>query len=253
MSVPRRQLLTATALAFCLAAALTACGEQGTAVNTPSGEPEPLPSQSTPTEPDPMADVLFTITANVRAVDGRTIGISMAAHSPVDSTSSGAAGLRDKFVSVCSQSGGTQPIDESYLRDNGSTLMSIDFTSNAPDLTFASPIGLHFGSQYFAHAAIGDGITPQPGGQHCYYGFDWSKSGTAQGIADFENPDGIPDINQWVYGFYGFSIDPSSGATIEACRVTLTDLVGNTLDSVQGWDPSLAGDGVSCVIGYQGE
>lgn len=253
MSVPRQQLITATALAFCLAAVLTACGEQGSAVNTPSGEPEPSPTETTPSEPDPMADVLFTITANVRAVDGRTIGISMAAHSPVASTDSAAAGLRDKFVSVCSQSGGTQPIDENYLRDNGSTLMSIDFTSNTPDLTFASPIGLHFGSQYYAHAALGDGITPQPGGQACYYGFDWSKSGTAQGIADFENPDGVPDVSQWIYGFYGFSIDPSSGATIEACRVTLTDLVGNVLDSVQGWDPNLAGDGISCVIGYQGE
>lgn len=217
-----------------------------TAEHTPSGPPED--------QVDPNADVLFTITANVRAVDGRTVGISMAAHEPLASTDPDATAIREAFLSVCGGGNGAQPMTAEYLAVQGSTLMRLEFEANAPDLTFAAPIDLIFGSPYFASSATGAGITPEPGGQPCYYGFAWATSGSAQGVANFENPDGIPDPKQWLYGHYGFAVNPSSGATIEACKVTITERgmkIG--VEEVPGWDPSRAATGVSCGIGYAGE
>ena len=229
MGAPLFRIAGSTVAVIVLVGMLAGCG----------GEPAPAPTASGPVSPsltpsigptsDPTADVLFTITANVRAVDGRTVGVSMAAHAPLAST-------------------------DQYLSDNGSTLMGIDLNSTVPGLAFATPIDLFFGSPYFAQAAIGAGITPSPGGQTCFSGFSWSKSGEAHGIADFENSDGVPDLNQWHFGRFGFSVDPSSGATIEACKVTITDVgMKNGTTDAPGWDPTGAGDGISCMIGYVGE
>jgi hypothetical protein len=254
VGVPILKFAGCSVAAFALIAGLTGC----------VGESAPQPSETTPAsesptpsaEPsaDPNADVLFTITANVRAVDGRTIGISMAAHAPVGSTEDAAADIRAQFLSVCSAGNGSQPMTEQYLDENGSTLMRISIDSTTPDLTFASPIGLFFGSPYFAQSASGGGITPVSAGQICFNGFDWATSGTVRGVADFENSDGVPDLNQWQFGRYGFSVDPNSGATIEACKVTMTEVgMKSDLTQVPGWDPTQAGDGISCMIGYAGE
>ncbi len=255
MGASRVKLVGVAFLAIGLVAGLSGCG--GTAEPAPaSTEPtiEDTPSAPPDEQVDPSADVLFTITANVRAVDGRTIGISMAAHAPIASTDPDAAEIREEFLGVCGAGNGAQPMTAEYLADNGSTLMRLEFSSNAPDLTFAAPIDLFFGSPYFATSAVGDGITPEPGGQPCYYGFAWATSGEARGVADFENADGVPDVNQWFYGHYGFAINPSSGATIEACKVTMTEVGLKTgVDKIHGWDPSLAATGVSCGIGYSGE
>ncbi|GAA3733615.1 hypothetical protein GCM10022239_07280 [Leifsonia bigeumensis] len=255
MGAHKAKLLSSAVLSLCLITVLAGCG--GTLKPAPtSSEPAPESSPSTPTdpEPDPNADVLFTITANVRAVDGRTIAISMAAHAPLASTDAAAADLRTEFLGVCGAGNGAQPITEEYLADNGSTLMRVDLASSEPGLTFAAPIDLFFGSPYFAQSATGDGITPEPGGQPCFYGFAWANSGEARGIADFENADGAPDPNQWHFGHYGFAVDPASGTTIEACKVTITEvgLKSGVMD-VDGWDPSLAATGISCGIGYSGE
>lgn len=255
MGAHKAKLLSSAVLSLCLVAILAGCGgtpEPGPAASEPA--PEDTPSAPPEEQPDPNADLLFTITANVRAVDGRTIGISMAAHMPIASTDPEAADLRSEFLSVCGAGNGAQPIDETYLEENGSTLMKIEFASNSPGLTFASPIDLFFGSPYFAQSATGDGITPEPGGQPCFYGFAWATSGEAHGVADFENSDGVPDPGQWLFGRYGFSVAPDSGATIEACQVTMTELgQKNVPVDAPGWDPSSAGDGISCGIGYVGE
>ncbi len=251
-----RLTLVGTALAsVALVVALAGCG--GTAEPAP-GSTEPT-VENTPSAPpgeqvDPNADVLFTITANVRAVDGRTIGISMAAHEPLASTDPDADGIRESFLSVCGAGTGAQPVTAEYLEQQGSTLMRLEFESNTPDLTFAAPIDLIFGSPYFASSASGPGITPEPTGQPCYYGFAWATSGSAQGVANFENPDGVPDTKQWLYGHYGFAVNPSLGATIEACKVTITDLgLKSGVNEVSGWDPAAAATGVTCGIGYSGE
>ncbi|MEO6942611.1 MAG: hypothetical protein ABI238_01755 [Terrimesophilobacter sp.] len=254
MGAPLFRIAGSTAAAIVLVSMLAGCG--GTPAPAPSNSVLPSPSPSTSAGPsiNPSADILFTITANVRAVDGRTIGVSMAAHAPLASTDPAAADLRTKFLSVCSAGTGAQPITDQYLSDNGSTLMGIDLASTAPGLAFATPINLFFGSPYFAQAAIGNGITPAPGGQTCFSGFSWSKSGEAHGVGDFENSDGVPDLNQWHFGRFGFSVDPSSGATIEACKVTITEAgMKNGTGAAPGWNPAGAGDGISCMIGYVGE
>lgn len=220
--------------------------------STPTAAPTALPTEE-PNE-ESVDDVLFTITANVRAADGRTIGISMTAHAPVESVDPDAAELRDQLIDVCGAGSGTQPITEQYLRENGSTLVKVSIASTAADLTFETPIDIIFGSPYYAQAAVGQGISPASNGVPCFNGFSWAKSGTVLGIGDFENPDAAPDLGQWTTGRYGFFVSPSSGATIEACRVAITDLaMKSNITSVPGWDPSSAGDGISCKIGYAGE
>lgn len=238
-----------------MVAGLTGCAqdtatpvEPTAPVEEPSAEPTVAPSANADD------DVLFIITANVRAADGRTIGVSMKAHPPVASTASSASKLVEKLMSVCSAGNGIQPITEEYLSDAGSTLMPIDISANTPDLAFETPIELLFGSPYYAQAAIGQGISPIADGVTCFNGFAWAKSGTVEGIADFENPDGQPDLDQWKTGMYGFFVKPTSGATIEACKVKITELgTKQNLAETPGWSTNSAGDGVSCRIGYSGE
>ncbi len=243
-----------SAATFALVLGLSGCSTEPVpepSVSAPeTGAPEPSAEPSV----DPNADALFTIKANVRAVDGRTIGVSMIVHAPVASTDDAASDIRAQFLSVCSAGTGAQPIDEQYLIENGSTLLRVSLNSTTPDLTFVSPVDLYFGSPFFAQSASGGGINPSAGGQVCFNGFAWAKSGEARGVASFENPDGIPDLKQWQFGRYGFSVDPNSGATIEACKVSLTEMaLKDDLAGTPGWDPSHAGDGISCLIGYVGE
>ena len=165
-----------------------------------------------------------------------------------------AVDLKNEFLGVCGAGNGTQPIDDQYLAEQGSTLLLVELSTDSPGQEFAAPLDLFFGSPYFAQAASGDGIEPGPGGPTCFYGFRWTTSGAARGIADFENPDGQPDLTQWQYGHYGFTLSPDSGATIEACKVTLSETgMKSGIDQVSGWDPSMAATGISCGIGYSGE
>lgn len=241
--------------AVVVTAGLAGCSPEAappTDLGTPTAEPSAPPTEA-PSE-DSTDDVLFTVNANVRAADGRTIGISMTAHAPLASTDPEAADLRDQLIEVCGAGSGTQPITEQYLRENGSTLVRVAIASNAPDLTFETPIEIIFGSPYYAQAAIGQGVSPAADGVPCFNAFEWAKSGTVVGIGDFENPGASPDLNQWTTGRYGFFVKPSSGATIEACRVNITDLGKKSpITNLTGWDPSNAGDGISCKIGYTGE
>lgn len=241
--------------ALSVAVLLAGCGGSAAPDPAPSDTPaDTSPSPSAQPATNPNADLLFTITANVRAVDGRTIGISMAAHEPVASTDPAATDLRNEFLGTCGAGNGAQPFDERYLETNGSTLMLIELSTNTPGQKFVQPLDLFFGSPYFAQAATGAGIQPEPGGQTCFFGYLWTTSGDARGIADFENSDGVPNVKQWQYGHYGFTVTPDSGATIEACKVTITDRgLKSGIDQIEGWDPSLAATGISCGIGYSGE
>lgn len=251
----RETRLAALSIASVLALVLTGCSQDVAPppdIDTPSTEPSTPPTVEPTAEP--TDDILFTVTANVRAADGRTIGISMAAHAPKASTDPDAEELRSKLIDVCGAGTGAQPITEEYLRENGSSLMRISIASTAADLTFATPIDLIFGSPYFAQAAIGDGVTPDPEGVKCFNGFAWAKSGSVLGVADFENPSGSPDLTQWKFGRYGFFVKPNSGATIEACKAVITEAGMKTgITDLPGWSPNSAGDGISCKIGYVGE
>ncbi len=251
----RLRLAALSCAAIVIFSGLTGCAEAAAPPRdtaAPTAKPTTEPTVAPPI--DKTEDVLFVITANVRAADGRTIGISLAAHAPLASTDKAATDLRNSLVDVCGAGTGVQPIDDQYLETNGSTLVRIAITATTADLKFQSPIELLLGSPYFAQAAIGPGITPIADGITCFSGFEWSKSGTVLGISDFENADGKPDLEQWKTGMYGFFVKPNSGATIEACKVTITELGMKTnIVNVQGWNPNSAGDGVSCKIGYSGD
>lgn len=237
------------------AAGLTGCSAEGTPppeTTAPVEEPTTAPTEEP--SPEPIDDILFSISANIRAADGRTIGISMDAHTPLASTDGDATEMRNEFLDMCRDSSVNQQVTEEYLVENGGTLMKISIDSSAPDLTFETPIELIFGSPYFAQAAVGQGVSPLADGVTCYNGFAWAKSGTVLGVASFLNPDGAPDFGQWKTGTYGFFVKQSSGATIEACRATITDLgMKENVTDLPGWDPASAGDGISCMIGYAGE
>lgn len=248
-------LAAALTLAGLTLTALAGCAPEAPPVAPPT-EPTVAPTVEPTEEPtaDPSADVLATITANVRAADGRTIGISMAVHAPLASTDAKAAALRSQLLEVCGAGNGIRPITEDYLRETGSTLVGITIDSSAPDLTFETPIELLFGSPYYAQAATGNGITPDTDGVACFSGFMWAQSGSVEGVADFENPNGAPDLGQWKTGLFGFFVKPSSGATIEACKATITELgMQQNIAGLPGWDTSRSGDGISCKIGYTGE
>lgn len=255
MGASRIRVVGGAFVALCMVVGLAGCAAE----ELPPPEPsetvaEEVPDPSTTPEENPNEGVLFTITANVRATDGRTLGISMAAQTPLASTDPAAAELREVFLDQCGVGNGAQPFTEQYLRENGSTLMRIQLSSDTPGLTFAAPIDLFFGSPYFAQSATGEGISAAQGGDSCFYGYTWSSSGDALGIADFENPEGVPDVEQWKFGHYGFTVNPASGATIEACKVTITETgLAVGIADVPGWDPSLAATGISCGIGYRGE
>lgn len=236
---------------------LVGCAQDATPTVDPNITAEPAPVPTTEPSDAPTVestnDILFTITANVRAADGRTIGISMAAHAPMKSTDKDAADLRSKLIDVCG-AGALQPITEEYLRDNGSTLIKVSIAATTSGLTFETPIELIFGSRFYAQAAIGQGISPVSGGPTCFNQFAWAKSGAILGIGDFENPDGTPDLAQWKTGMYGFIVQPSSGATIEACKVVISEVgMKQNITDEPGWNPNTAGDGISCKIGYTGD
>lgn len=251
----RLRLAALSCAAIIVFAGLTGCAENAAPApdnSAPTTEPTMEPTVK-PTA-DTTDDFLFIVTANVRAADGRTIGVSMAAHAPKASTDSSAADLRNSLIDVCGAGTGVQPIDEQYLESNGSTLLRVAITATSPDLKFQAPIELLVGSPYFAQAVIGPGVTPVADGITCFSGFEWSKSGTVLGVSDFENSDGVPDLDQWKTGMYGFFVKPSSGATIEACKVTITEVGKKTkVTDMPGWDPNNAGDGISCKIGYSGD
>ena len=254
MGAPRVRSVVGVLSIVGAALLLAGCGTPVVTPKPTETAPQTSASPTAPAEQPSTEDVLFIITANVRAVGGRTVGISMTAHEPIPSTDKSATTLRDDFLSVCAAGNGSQPIDEAYLANQGSTLMKVDLSTNTPDQNFAEPLLLFFGSPYFAQAVVGSGVIPMPGGQTCFSGFEWTTSGSIHGIADFENAEGVPDLGQWRYGNYGFTVSSDSGATIEACKVTITDIgMKAGIDQVPGWDPSAAGTGVACGIGYSGE
>jgi hypothetical protein len=236
-----------------------------TLVGCAAAATDPLPAETTPAappteptasaEPEPVAsDVLFTLNAKVRSIDGRTIGIRMEGHQPVVFDNPEVADLTDQYVTACAEGTGRTPIDEAYLQRYGATLMRVDFISDTPGLEFASPIELWFGNPYMARAAVGGAVIQPPDIDNCFAGYAWAISDNAYGIASFESPSGVPDDTLWQLGNYGFSVLPDTNATIESCTATITDLgMASGLENVDGWDPSRAGTGVFCGIGYAGE
>ena len=247
----RTPLLVGAVAAALLLAGCSSSGTAGTPATTkPSSVATPSASSSAST-----ADVLFTITANVRAADGSTIGITMTAHKPVPYSDSAFKPYETTFLGACGDGkGGTAPRDSTYLSQNGSILVPIDITASIQGKTYVAPVGITLGSPYFGSAVTGKNVLPTDSTAPCYNGYQWVTSGTLHALADFESGQPGPDLKLWRYGLYGFGLADGSNATIEACKVTLTDL-GKADDAaaVTGWDTSAPQSGLSCIIGYSGE
>jgi hypothetical protein len=216
------------------------------AARTPSATPSPKASAA-------PQDVLFTVAANVRGKDGATIAVQMTARNPVPYSASAAKSLQTEFIATCGAGVGGNPVTTDTLAANGSILMPIDIASSTSGKVFVYPLDLSVGSPYFGQSATGKGIAPSDPNQPCYGGYKWSSSGTVHAVADFESGNPGPDLTLWRYAFYGFSVPFDSNATIEACRITITDLAKPTVAGTAGWDPSTAASGTSCGIGYAGE
>ena len=252
-----RKTLATTVLATGAAALLlllTACspsGGNGIAGGTSTPTAKPTPTATATAAP---ADVLFTIAANVRAKDGSTIGILMTVHKPVPYSDAAAKPLENAFIQQCGAGVGGQPVTVDTLSSNGSILVPIDLAASQSGKTYVSPVQLALGSPYFGQSASGKGITPTDATQPCYGGYNWSTSGNGTAVADFESGIPGPDLKLWRYAYYGFGVSYDSNATIEACKVTLTDLAtADEVASVTGWDPTAPQSGTACGIGYTGE
>lgn len=257
--------LTSTALSKTLGAIVVAAALSFTIAgcSSASTQPEkaPVKSSSPSTTPSATAtakpkDVLFTVTANVRGKDGSTIGIELTAHEPVVSTESTAKSLQTEFLGECGGGVGGIPVTGDTLAANGSILMGIDLAASVSGKPFAYPLDLALGSQNFAQAAKGTGVTEGDASSPCYGvpSHRWSTAGPAHAVADFESGTPGPDTDSWRYGQYGFSVPFDSNTTIEACKVTLTTLATDAgVTEIDGWDPSTAATGTTCLIGHVGE
>lgn len=248
----RAKTVTFAGAGIALVVLLAGCSSSSSMLAGPSGGPSTSPKPSpTATAPTAPKDVLFTIAAKVRDQKGNTIAIQLTAHTPVAYSNSAAKPLITEFVDACGS--GATPVTADTLAANGSILMAMDLASSISGKTFVYPITLNLGNVYFGQAASGTGIAPTDPTQPCSSGYNWSTSGTGHVIADFESGNPGPDLTNWKYALYGFSVPADSNSTIEACRVTLTDAAKTTVADVAGWDPSQSATGNACTIGYVGE
>jgi hypothetical protein len=241
--------------AVALTVMLAGCSTPGSTASA-SGKPTATVAPSaTPSATPKASDVLFTIAANVRTAEGATIGILLTAHKPVPYSNAAAKPYETTFLNQCGDGkGGTAPRDSAYLASNGAIMVPIDIVASATGKTFVSPVGITLGSLYFGSAISGKTVVPNDPTAPCYGGYEWVTSGALKAVADFESGIPGPDLKLWRYGLYGFGVADGSNATIEACKVTLTDLAtADDVASVTGWDASAPQSGLACVIGYSGE
>lgn len=244
--------LSLIASGVAVAILLAGCGG-GTTVPKSTGAATTAPS-ATPTATATATDVLFTISANVRAVDGSTIGILMTAHKPIPYSDSAVKPFESAYLSACGDGKGGIARDSAFLAANGSTMLPIDIAASAAGKTFVAPVGITLGSPYFGASATGKTLVASDTTAPCYSGYQWVTSGAVKAVADFESGIPGPDLKLWRYGLYGFGVADGSNATIEACKIVITPL-GNADDvaSVSGWDATAPQSGLACVIGYTGE
>lgn len=256
--VPTRTAASASFLAFFIVAALTSCTAEPVPKPTVEAEaPAPTPSSS-PVEEE-ADDVVFTILAKVRATDGTTMDISLIGRTPVPAADKKGTRLAAEFADKCAEMDGysvsdaSVPISFQSLVDFGSSLMRIDYSVTPVGHTLFSPVDLELGSPYFAEIVSGDGVVPLSPNRTCTGGYQLSESGSGYAVSNFESGTSAPDPGQWVFGHYGFSVPFESGASIESCRVEVTELAQDAVADVPGWQPGSDATGISCGTGYRGE
>lgn len=248
----QRVVLGAIAIGALVLSGCTAPEDNLEPVDTPTvSTSEPTEEPTAPSAPD---DVLFTLSAKVRATNGTTITIGLIAHEPRAWNDPEISALADQFVQRCATGNGITPIDEAYLTAQGASLMYVEFTSDSPDHQFESPLELYFGNVYFARAAFTDAVVTAGGNTDCYEGATWLFTNNAYGVASFETGSATPDTSQWQFGSYGFQVLPGVNASIESCVKVITPLGADSgVESVSGWDVSRHDGDKACGIGYIGE
>ena len=247
------------ALSLVAAALLAGCS------STPAPEPSadsmssaaPSAEQSLPpAEPDTE---LFRVEAKARAVDGTTMDIALIGHQPVPATDADAEELAEDFLSACEESGGlsvTQAgavVTERSLAQFGSSLMRIDYSATPDDQTLFAPIEVIVGIDNLARIGTGDALQLLQETDTCLNRYLLVESGAGAFIANFETGSADPDPTQWTFGSYGFTVPVDSGATLESCAVTISDLGASELAGVPGWPSGEVGTGISCGTGFTGE
>lgn len=238
----------------CAVVALSGCAGPSKPATPPrqvvaSHSPSPVATST----PKPIADVLFTISAKVRSAGGDTIGIELTARPPLAANDDKANALLSEFLDQCGAGVGGNPVTRDSMVNNGSTLVRLDLTSTTENQTFVSPLDLYLGSNFSAKAASGKGVVAPASANGCMGTYSWASSGTAHGIAEFENDSAQPDFGKWRYGLYGFSVQPGTNATIESCTIALTPLAkAAKVSAVPGWGANDT-SGTTCVTGYYGE
>lgn len=248
---PRTPLMAGVVAATAII--LLAGCSSGTTTTQGQRTPEPRTSESTTPSPT-STNVLFTVGANVRSNDGATIGILLTVHTPVPYSDAAAKPLETAFLRQCGAGVGGTPVTADSLEANGAILVPITLASSTSGKQFVSPVQVAMGAGNSPQSASGKGIAPTDPTQPCYGGYDWTTSGAATGVADFESGTRAPALGLWRYGYYGFGITDGSNATIEACTVTLTALAkAADVASVSGWNPTAAQSGKICGVGYSGE
>lgn len=255
-----RTAASASFLVLLVVAALTSC------TPTPAAEPTatktaeaPTPSPSSSPVAEDADDVVFTILAKVRATDGTTMDISLIGHTPVPAADKKGTRLAEEFADKCAELDGYSvsdaavPVSFQSLVDFGSSLMRIDYEVTPDGHTLFSPVDLELGSPYFAEIVSGDGVVPVSTNRTCTGGYQLTESGSGYAVSNFESGTTAPDPGQWVFGHYGFTVPFESGASIESCRVEVSDLAQDDVADVPGWEPGSDATGISCGTGYRGE
>lgn len=260
MATPRT-LATALVSLF-TATMLIGCAPEPAPEPTPEPvvvEPAPQPTVEETEEPDAADDTLFTVSATVRAIDGTSMSIALVGHSALAARDEAAADLVDDFVKHCEAMNGRSvsdvmtPISAESLEKYGSSLLLLEYSSTPDGHTFLAPVDLALGSPYYAEVAFGDALIALAPNDTCTGGYQLTGAGSGSAIANYESGSERADLGQWRYGHYGFSVPFESGATIEACRVVVSELAAQAVADVPGWEPGSDTTGISCGIGYRGE
>lgn len=229
------------------AAAPTPGAPPASAPASPTSSPEPSAAA-----PDPVDDVLFTISAKARATDGSRVGMLLTAHTPVAYSDPTFKTMSREFLAGCPTDAYGVELSDDSLSKSGSALMRLEVTSNRPGQTFIAPVQLFLGGPYTTQMVVGSGIVRPAEG--CTGIYTWTNSDNATALVNFQSNESTADTTMWRYAHYGFVVAPDSGATIESCDVTITPLGEKTeVTHISGWDPAMAATGSSCGIGYSGE
>ncbi len=242
--------------------ALMLSGCAGGQATSPTEAP---PSSAAPSPEDPVEEdvepdtVLFTVDAAARAVDGTTLALSLIGYQPIVSTDPESSELRDEFLTACLDAGGASiseagtQVSEQSLAEHGSSLMRIEYSATPEGEPLVAPVQAIVGIENFALVGDGEGLQSVGSTETCLNRYQLTESGSGGFVANYETGTSDADPTQWVFGSYGFTVPVDSGATLESCVVTITELGREDIGATEGWQDGAVGTGISCGTGYQGE